>query len=194
MCTTELARSKLIDRCPSGFWQLGHQLFKTTPEQFPAHFVPGDALNQDFLKTTPPFYAPPETPVPSLSTLTTLSPLLGHVSAIHASSFFHLFDESQQMQLAHALAGLLSPAPGSLIFGEHSGRPQKGYRTEGLLRRNGQSQFCHSPESWVELWDSGFKKGTVKTEARLVEIERNDLLDAKEGTRFYILMWSVTRL
>lgn len=142
----------------------------------------------------PPFYSPPETPAPSLSGLTTLTPLLGHVSAIHASSFFHLFDEPQQLELARALAGLLSPEPGSLIFGEHGGKPEKGYRTDAPPRASGDYQFCHSPESWTELWDGiVFKKGTVKAETRLVEIDRSDLTK-NEGARFWVLVWSVTRL
>jgi len=116
------------------------------------------------------------------------------VSAIHASAFFHLFDEPQQLELARAVAGLLSPEPGSFIFGEHGGKPVKGYRTEAPPRPTGDYQFCHSPESWTELWDGVvFKKGTVKVETNLMEIERKDL-KAKEGAKFWVLIWSVTRL
>ena len=146
----------------------------------------------------PPFYAPPETPVPNLSTLTSLNPLRGHVSAIHASAFFHLFSEEKQLELAKALAGLLSPEPGSLILGAHGGRPEKGERIE--YRRpssHGNRMFCHSPESWIEIWDGQvFRKGTVKVDARLVEVERRDLdqLALAEQAKFYLLVWSVTRL
>jgi len=176
------------------FLQLGHQLFKTTPEQLPAHFIPGNALSQEFLKTVPPFYSLSETPVADLSTLTTLSPLHGHVSVILASSFFHLFDEPQQLELARALAGLLSPEPGSFIFGEQGAKPVKGYRTEAPPRADGTFQFCHSPETWSELWDGVvFKKGTVKVEAMLKEVQRKDLTDDKDA-RFWVMVWSVTRL
>jgi len=123
-----------------------------------------------------------------------LTPLSGHLSAIHASSFFHLFDEPQQFELARALAGLLSPEPGSLIFGEHGAKPVKGYRTDAPPRQDGTYQFCHSPESWTELWDGVvFNKGTVKVETTLVEIDRKDLTN-KEGVSFYVMAWSVTRL
>lgn len=163
---------------------------------FPIPFIPGDAFDPGFLETIGPFYSPPSEPRPDLSTLTSLNPLRGHVSAIHASSFFHLFSEEKQLQLAKALAGLLSPEPGSVLLGAHGGRPVKGLRVE-MYRPNshGITMFCHCPESWKELWDGQvFKKGTVKVEAGLVEIERKDLTHISEETKFYLLWWSVTRL
>ncbi|KAI0932446.1 hypothetical protein AcW2_001075 [Taiwanofungus camphoratus] len=176
------------------FWQLGHKLFNTTPETFSAPFLAGDVFDLAFLEPTQPFYSPSEAAVPALSSLTTLTPLRGHLSAIHASSFFHLFSEAGQLQLARSIAGLLSSEPGSMIFGEHGGRPEKGYRTEGSVMRRGGHMFCHSPETWTELWDgSVFKKGSVKVDAFLHEIERDDL-QPKEGGRFWIMVWSVTRL
>ena len=76
-----------------------------------------------------------------------------------------LFDEEQQLYVAKVLASLLSPLKGSVIFGHHVGLPEKGMRK----RRNLDDQlaihmradrFCHSPESWKELWDGEvFKKG-----------------------------------
>ncbi|KAI0757381.1 hypothetical protein C8Q80DRAFT_1090761 [Daedaleopsis nitida] len=177
------------------FWDLGHKLFKSTPETFPVPFVPGDAFDPAHLETVPPFYAPPETPVPQLSTLTSLNPLRGHVSVIHASSFFHLFSEERQLELARALAGLLSPEPGSMLLGSHGGRPVKGLRIEASrANSHGIPMFCHSPESWTELWDGTvFEKGTVKVATQLVEIVRRDLAKS-EDSRFWLLVWSVTRL
>ncbi|KAI0828239.1 hypothetical protein BC628DRAFT_1337889 [Trametes gibbosa] len=60
--------------------------------------------------------------------------------------------------------GLLSPEPGSIILGVHGGRHEKGFRTETGLHSatsvaRGHPMFCHSPESWTELWDGQiFKK------------------------------------
>jgi len=177
------------------FWQLGHELYRTTPETFPVPFVAGDAFDPDFLKPVPPFAAPPASPRPDLRSLTSLTPLLGHVSAIHAFAFFHLFEEEEQLKLARSVAGLLSPEPGSMIFGGHGGRPEKGHRVEGGPRR-GRYMFCHSPESWKELWDGQvFPKGSVEVEAYLVERPAADVSNnAVEGARFYHLVWSVTRL
>jgi len=157
-------------------------------------FIPGDAFDPAFLPPTDvPFYAPPTTPAPTLSTVTTLAPLLGHVSAIHASSFFHLFDEEKQAQLAHLLAGLLSPEPGSMLFGAHGGLPEKGLRVEAW--RNHERtvpMFCHSPESWNTLWDGEvFEKGTVRVEVELREIVRKD---QPGGSTFWFMMWSVARI
>jgi len=177
------------------FWQLGHQLFNSTQETFPVPFVPGDAFDTSFLKPVAPFYSAPETPVPSLSALTNLTPLLGHVSAIHASSFFHLFDEAQQLQLAQSLAGLLSPAAGSVIFGTHGGRPVKGLRTErSAPRLDGRISFCHSPESWKELWDGEvFEKGSVRVDAELQAVQVKES-DGEQPLEQWWLIWSVTRL
>ncbi|KAI6140579.1 hypothetical protein BKA82DRAFT_4209955, partial [Pisolithus tinctorius] len=51
---------------------------------------------------------------PDLSTLTSLNPLHGHYSIMYASHSMHIFTEKQQVHLGYALAGLLSPEPGSL--------------------------------------------------------------------------------
>ncbi|KAI0374558.1 hypothetical protein BV20DRAFT_987955 [Pilatotrama ljubarskyi] len=181
------------------FWELGHKLFRSTPETFPVPFVPGDAFDPTHLEAVPPFYSPADTPVPQLSTLASLNPLRGHVSAIHASAFFHLFPEERQFALAQALAGLLSPEPGSMLLGAHGGLPEKGFRLEGLRpNSHGIPMFCHSPESWKELWDGQiFKQGTVKVNAFLHEVERKDLKSTPgvdPAAKFYLLVWSVTRL
>ncbi|OSD04930.1 hypothetical protein PYCCODRAFT_1363568 [Trametes coccinea BRFM310] len=174
------------------FWELGHKLFRSTPESFPVPFIPGDVFDQTHLEPAPPFYSPPDTPTPQLSSLTSLNPLRGRVSAIHASAFFHLFDEEKQLQLAQALAGLLSPEPGSMMLGAHGGQPEKGPRLSAASR----PMFCHSPESWKALWDGQiFKKGTVRVEAFLRERESGAIPDVVEsGTKSYTLVWSITRL
>ena len=180
------------------FWELGHKLFKTTPESFPVPFVPGDAFNPEHLAVVPPIAtvaeAPPPLPLP-LTGLTSLNPLRGRVSAIHASAFFHLFDEEKQMYLARALAGLLSPEPGSVILGTHGGRPEKGFRDEQTYHSSHvRIMFCHSPESWADMWENEiFEKGQVKVEASLIEHKREDVV-VKPGYKLWLLVWSVTRL
>ncbi|KAI0322179.1 hypothetical protein OF83DRAFT_1095654 [Amylostereum chailletii] len=180
------------------FWELGHKLFRSTQETFPARFIQGDIFDAAHLDTVAPFTAqsPPTTARPVLSILTSLNPLHGHLSAIHASAFFHLFNEEQQVHVARALAGLLSPEPGSMIFGQHVGRLEKGLRgTETDKRR----MFCHSADSWVDLWDGVvFEKGTVIVKATLSEIDPSteDVTKGLEGLPievYHLLEWSVTR-
>ena len=133
-----------------------------------------------------------EEPIPDLRSLTSLNPLRGRVFAIHASSFFHLFGQEKQLYVAHALAGLLSPEPGSVIFGLHVGNPEKGLITNPA--RGGHQMFCHSPESWTQLWDGlVFGKGVVNVQAKLVQVERKEGPDASETRTTTILVWSVTR-
>lgn len=182
------------------FWDLGHKFFRSAPDTFPVPFIPGNALDPAHLAPVAPFHTSPGDPAPALSTLTSLNPLHGHVSAIHASAFFHLFSQADQLRLARALAGLLSPTPGSMILGWHVGRPEKGFRLEVVPpHRRGDPMFCHNPESWKAMWEEQvFEEGMVRVEAELrEETERRDWKDmpgVAPGARFYALVWSVTRL
>ncbi|KAK2463447.1 hypothetical protein APHAL10511_004533 [Amanita phalloides] len=177
----------------SSFWNCGHDLFKTTPKTYPAAFMAGNLLDPSVITPRDPFYEMPDTPRPKLLSLTSLTPLQGHVSAIHASSLFHLFDEGDQLQLARQLATLLSPTPGSVIFGSHGAYPVKGYRHE-YMPATKTTMFCHSPQSWQELWDGQvFAKGTVRVEVALKEAD-GVVLNYSLEAPFYWLIWSVTRL
>ncbi len=174
------------------FWDCGHELFKTSPETYPAAFLAGDILDSSIIAPRDPFYTTPDASRPSLLVLSSLTPLQGHVSAIHASAFFHLFEEETQLQIARRLATLLSPAPGSVIFGSHGALPTKGQRHEHMSGMT-TTMFCHSPQSWQELWDGQvFAKGTVRVEVDLQMSNRSDL--ALKETPFYWLVWSITRI
>ncbi|TCD62950.1 hypothetical protein EIP91_006213 [Steccherinum ochraceum] len=171
------------------YWDLGHKLFRTTPEEFPVPFLPGDIFDPNFLQIAPPATSAPTTSNPSLKDLRSLTPLNGRLSALHSSAFFHLFDEAQQFAVAKAFAGLLSPEPGSVIFGSHRGEAVPGVRS-----MDEPQKFNHSPESWTELWEKQiFEEGQVKVWAILREVARPDL-DHVPGAKFYLLVWSVTRL
>ena len=174
-----------------GFWDMGHKLFKTTPESYPAKFLAGDSFDDAHLSLTAP--APPSPP-PSLATVKTLTELRGHISVIHASSFFHLFGEEKQFELAKRIGSLLDSRPGSIIFGSHGTMPVKGQRV-GMFRQ----AFCHSPDSWTELWEEQiFEKGQVKVTTYLLEMdtaaEGLDLELTLEKKKIHWLFWSVERL
>lgn len=173
------------------FWDLGHKLFKSTPESFSVPFLAGDVFDSKFLEVAAPVSTAHTTPSPPLKDLQSLTPLNGRLSAIHASAFFHLFDEEKQLQLAKALAGLLSPEPGSIIFGSHRGEHVKGHSVNGDQRG---LRFNHSPESWNEMWEKEvFQEGQVKSWAILREVERPDL-DHLPNAKFYLLVYCITRL
>jgi hypothetical protein len=186
------------------FWDLGHELFNSTPETFPVAFLAGDTFDPAFLEPFPPLSPSsdgpgPAAPVP-LNSLTTLTPLRGHLAAIHATRLFHLFLEPQQAQLARALAGLLAPAPGAVILGSHVGRRAKGANEKGPFWSGGHRMFGHSPASWKELWKGIFPEGAVEVRAELTEKERkgweNERRVEDEQSDTYIgqLVWSVVRL
>ncbi|KAJ7220508.1 hypothetical protein GGX14DRAFT_674926 [Mycena pura] len=175
------------------FWNCGHELFQTNPDTFPIKFLAGDAFDPAFLAPTEPLTSQDEvsTPAPPLASLTSLTPLRGHVSALHTSSVFHLFFEAQQLQFARALASLLSPAPGSVIFGAHTGRRVKGFNMGGCCS-GGHHMFCHSPETFREMWGEVFKEGTVKIEVEL-RPRQPDVHEIKSEDMGR-LVWSVTRI
>ncbi|KAH7889087.1 hypothetical protein F5I97DRAFT_1803283 [Phlebopus sp. FC_14] len=170
------------------FGQLGHKLFNTTPKTYPGHFIPGDIFDPAMLSIVEPFKAAPSVQEePKLTSLTSLNPLQGRTSVIHAANFFHLFSEAKQWHLARGLAGLLSPEPGSIICGSHWGLHEKGTMLERLFGSNVE-MFCHSPESWRELWEETvFSKGQVKVDTMLIEHNM-------EGYKFWYMGWSVKRL
>ncbi|KIJ36600.1 hypothetical protein M422DRAFT_179173, partial [Sphaerobolus stellatus SS14] len=178
------------------FWQLGHRLFNTTQDTFPVPFVEGDVFQDSHISSLLTLPAEHQSiDADTLSKLNSLTPLKGAISAIHASALFHLFDESHQKILARKLACLLSPRPGSMIFGVHVGRPVKGFRVEGAgLGGLGASMFCHSAESWKTLWEEKiFPPGTIHVEAEVTEMSRDDL-NAPPSIKFYQLTWCIRRL
>jgi hypothetical protein len=167
---------------------LGHELFNSSPETFPAHFVGGNAFNPEILAVAPPA-SMQSTESPDLDNLTSLNPLHGQVSAIHSTAFFHLFKEDEQLHLARALAGLLSAEPGSIILGAHTGAQEKG-TVSGVYNNIEVDIFAHSPESWAAMWDGEvFEKGMVKVEAEFREVST-----VAGSDRYPLLYWSVTRL
>ncbi|TFK50835.1 hypothetical protein OE88DRAFT_1712786 [Heliocybe sulcata] len=175
----------------SEFWDLGHELFRSTPETFSVPFIQGDVFDSAFLARAQISYAPSSNRAPVLRSLTTLTPLIGHISAIHASAFFHLFNEEQQLELARRMASLLSPEPGSIIFGSHVGQPHKSVRTSRRTT-NGRDIFCHSDQSWRDLWNGQvFQKGKVQVDSQLIRVGRPDFSQTEEA---YLLVWSVIRL
>ena len=178
------------------FWALGHKLFKTSQESFPVTFIPGDVFDPTFLSPERP---PVSTPVPSLTSLSSLTALKQHVSIIHASYLFHLFSESQQYTLAHRLGSLLSPTPGSVILGSHMVAPDTEESKAGVTHTTprGFTWFAHSPTSWKNLW---IGKGDIfKPDDVVMKIEAREF---KEGyicqtigspTNLWHLSWSITR-
>lgn len=178
------------------FWNLGHKLFRTTQETYPVAFFSGDIFNNSHISPRAPLYSPPETPRPVLSGLTSLNPLQGHISAIHTASFFHLFGKEEQIQAARALASLLSPEPGSMIFGVHTSQPAEGQREYTNAR--GTKIYCFSPEEWTELWDGDvFEKGTVEVKTEIIERDPRMVgpwIELTDRKRAYAMWWCIKRL
>ncbi|EIW83445.1 hypothetical protein CONPUDRAFT_52099 [Coniophora puteana RWD-64-598 SS2] len=180
------AKNVIISDIRPELLEMGHELFRTTPATYPIHHFAADAFDPAMLEVVSPAYETPSTPRPDLNTLTSLNSLHGHVSAIYAGMFFHVFDEAQQQHLAHALAGLLSPIPGSMIFGRHKGSSVKAIKSVTSIGSSGL-MFYHSPDSWIEMWENVFEKGMVD-----VQVELKTLPTV--GGDLDLLDWSAIRL
>ncbi|OJA12417.1 hypothetical protein AZE42_03401 [Rhizopogon vesiculosus] len=168
------------------FLQLGHELFKTTPASYRGHLLPGDVFDPAFIRIAEPSDNVSAAHAIDLSSLKSLNPLHGRISAIYASKLFHCFTEDKQLHLSRALAGLLSAEPGSVICGDQIGALQKGTHSFGLSAKH--QVFCHSPQTWSSLWDGEiFQKGSVKVETDLVEVTVFE-------EPMLLMRWSVTRL
>ncbi|KAH9481460.1 Methyltransferase adrK [Psilocybe cubensis] len=213
-CFGNDARKAVVDGWPAEnvvasdlrpeFWNFGHELFKSTPKSFPATFIAGDVFSPATLdisdtqpspnsNSTTEVKQPP--PIHPLRDLTSLTPLKHRLSAIHASSFFHLFPEDSQRELARRLAFLLLP--------EKVARPEKGFRFETVRKDNDgtavaseirlRAMFCHSPESWKKLWEEDIfgphQDVKVKVDAELQEVELWDYRDLEPT--IYLLNWSI---
>ena len=153
-------------------------------------------MSNEFLAPVDPFTldSPSTTKRPdNLHEIVSLNELHGHVTAIFAGAFFHLFDEATQTSIARKLAGLLSPEPGSIILGVHGGMAEAGtWNPTGSNR----FMFCHSPKSWIELWVGIFGEGNVDVSARLREEEGGlDFFGTYPGNQvqFHVLEWSIVR-
>ena len=166
-------------------------------------FVQGDIFDKSFITPAPPYYAQPETLRPdlmSLPAMKSLTPLQGHVSAIHASLFFHLFQRDDQVYAARALASLLSPIPGSIIFGRHVSTDDGTSKDLPFNYDGTQFFYGFNVEDWKRLWNGEvFKEGNVHVEAELHPVVRSRLdadtlsRDSANGPR-KALVWCVTRL
>lgn len=111
-----------------------------------------------------------------------LNPLRGHLSAIHTSAFFHLFNKDKQIIVARKLASLLSALPGSMIFGS-----QNGSQIPQEAMKRGKPSYDHSPESWKKMWTEELFENS---EATVFQVEAGLGVGRDED----ILFWTVTRL
>ncbi|KAI6114482.1 hypothetical protein F5141DRAFT_1270925 [Pisolithus sp. B1] len=108
------ARGIISSDIKKEFLELSHFLCRTSNDMWAGHSISGDLLDPEMLSVAPVMRGSKVGSLPDLSTLTSLNPLHGHCSVVYASCFLHLFTEEQQLHLARALVGLLSPEPGSL--------------------------------------------------------------------------------
>ena len=110
----------------SRFINLGYDLFQDK-KKLKATFVVGDILASSGLE-----------------------PLRGQITIVHATSFFHLFDWKQQLQIGKALVELLKPGTkNGLVYGRQAGVETRGRELPGI----GGATFLHDKESFQQLWN-----------------------------------------
>ncbi|KAJ4480100.1 hypothetical protein J3R30DRAFT_3288682 [Lentinula aciculospora] len=184
------AQNVIASDLRADFWNFGHALFNSSPLTFPVAFVSGNVLDSSFISIQPPV----QEPLPNVASISlqsflstnpkSLDPLRGHISAIHTSAFFHLFDKDEQSLIAKKLASLLSPLPGSIIFGSQRGacEPQEVARNS-----SGTSYYRHSPETWKAMWEGEVFSGNNDM---MIRVDAGLSFDGGKE----ILWWTITRL
>ncbi|KAG2038900.1 hypothetical protein BDR03DRAFT_953067 [Suillus americanus] len=181
------AKNVIASDISNEFLELSHELFRTTPTSYAGCLLPGDVFDPEFLSIAARPNNVSSAPAIELSSLKSLNPLHGRISAINATRLFHLFTEEKQVHLARALAGLLSAQPGSVICGYQIGTLEKGMVTANISGSE-HRLFAHSPKTWSSLWDGEvFEKGSVKVQTELVEV-------AIREVQLLMMEWSVVRL
>ena len=75
----------------------------------------------------------------------------GKIDIIHTSSFFHLFELEDQQKLVRRLLQLISPKPGTLIFGRSVGNTIQHVYKHPF--RTGQVLYQHSEESFRKMFE-----------------------------------------
>ncbi|KAJ3736724.1 hypothetical protein DFJ43DRAFT_988981 [Lentinula guzmanii] len=169
------------------FWDLGHEMFRSTPESFPAGFVGGDIFDDVILAPTigrsDDSNFIPNLERVNLRNLTSLAPLRHRVSAIYVCNVFHLFHAEKQLDLARRLASLLTRQSGSVIFGSHGVAPAQ------LAVTNVGPNSFHSAESFASMWATLFEADSVEISWKVKVRPRKKLSVLGEWD---IIWWSVT--
>lgn len=109
---------------------LGYELFQDK-ETCKIKFLADDAFNVGTTLATAPSESESPAAVIDMETVSKLDDLAGRVSFIYTSSFFHLFDEAKQKELAKRMVRLWTREPGAIIFGRHQALEQAGNLSKG---------------------------------------------------------------
>lgn len=79
-----------------------------------------------------------------------LEQLKGEFDIIFAGSFFHLFDWTQQVEIAKKCVGFLKDKPGSMIFGHMLGHIEPDHYPKVL---SPGEVYGHDAGSWTRMWE-----------------------------------------
>lgn len=72
--------------------------------------------------------------------------------------------------------------------------PETGYHPK-LFNAAGDRMFCHSPESWREVWENKIFKGfPIKMETQFHTSDFDLYGNVSIGDVEYFLVWSIVRL
>jgi hypothetical protein len=107
--------------------------------------------------------------------------------------FFSLFTREDQLIAARALSSLLSPEPGSFIFGCNYAHVNAQSGTMATPR--GGMVFWQSPRTWREMWDGEvFEKGTIDVFTDIQEFpESANMKQMERERKMYVMDWCVKR-
>ena len=138
-----------------------------------------DLLNGSLFSKSPPQL------IRNFTSPTLAGELRGAFRCISTFLFFHLFDEEDQLKLAETCGELLSKTSGSMILGAHRMSTITGRVHDTSIG----SIFCHSPDSWNELWREKVFPPGLGTEVRVdIDSDLQDPAHEIDG----LICWTVT--
>ena len=150
-------------------WNLSYKLFKDEGS-LPCTFVQADILDIGNEKW---------------------KPVLGNMDIVYASYFFHLWDLEMQSVVFKAVASLLRPVDGSVVFGIMLGGEIARYEDFiGTERR----MFCHNKASLQELCDRiGKETGQhFVADAKLEHLQEHIKVGPLTNANYRLLYFSIT--
>ena len=164
-CLGQDLRKLVLDGAPSEnlygldieerFLALSYEMFRDS-DTLKSKFVVQDMLLVDETEADSAEYLPvPDNSGSSSSASSSLpykiplASLSGQISIIAANSFFHLYNYSDQLQLAKRVVRLLEPERGALILGRQVGSTVPG---EYTAVNNEGTRYSHDVASFRQFW------------------------------------------
>jgi hypothetical protein len=138
----------------------GQEIRRLISDGVPAEYTYGSDLRREFVDLGYDLFQDRDREGEKINFLTanifdddsSLNELNGKISIVYTGSFFHLFNWSEQFDVAKRIVTILKPEPGVLLCGRQVGNTSPGEYAAGGYGGE-KSRYRHDPKSWADFWD-----------------------------------------